>query len=120
MQCSKRGDGASCTYPSASRDEHDESLRASEAQLRLRKLEEMVNSLIKHRPGTESDDDQDSLPDPVADSRLNLPPSEASSGGRLNNNGLESNYLGATHWQAILQNVSTWPLGDSIVETDAQ
>ena len=110
MQCSKRGDGDSCTYPCPPRAEHEGGPRASEAQLRLRKLEEMVHSLIKHKPESESSDGDDSLTDLPADSSFHLLPSEASSGSRLKNNGSESNYLGATHWQAILQNVSTGPL----------
>ncbi|KIN05755.1 hypothetical protein OIDMADRAFT_175917 [Oidiodendron maius Zn] len=105
MQCSKRGDGDSCTYPCPPRAEHEGGPKASEAQLRLRKLEEMVHSLIKHKPESESSDGDDSLADPPADSSLHLLPSEASSSSRLKNNGSESNYLGATHWQAILQNI---------------
>jgi hypothetical protein len=106
MQCSKRGDGASCMYPSPQRAEHDEGPRSSEAQLRLRKLEEMVNSLIQHKPGSESPGREHPLTDPVADSSLDLPPDGPTGGQLKNNNGSESNYLGATHWQAILQNVS--------------
>src|SRR6266536_544995 len=44
--CSKRGDIASCNYSNGGSSGH-EGLRATEAQLRLQKLEEMVKGLMQ-------------------------------------------------------------------------
>jgi hypothetical protein len=105
MQCTKRGDGASCTYQSAIPKEQEEVPRASEAQLRLRKLEQMVNSLMKNNRGSESCESE-TLPQGTPKRYLNQSPLTTSSGGLVNVNHSESSYHGATHWQAILQNVS--------------
>lgn len=105
MQCLKRGDGPTCTYPNAPRAEHDDNPRSSEAQLRLRKLEEMVNSLMANKAGSQSCEGAN--PNPSANQTPDSTPLETSLEGHLNTSGAESNYLGATHWQAILQNVGS-------------
>lgn len=108
MQCFNRGDGLSCSYEAVGRTEREEGSRASEAQLRLRKLEDMVYTLVKDKLESEPHDEGKSLSDSHASQNTHqLPPqSEESSQGHSNINCSESNYLGATHWQAILENVS--------------
>ena len=112
--CSKRGEAGSCNYISGGRNGHERpdggGSKSSEAQLRLQRLEEMVTSLMQ-------------IPDisnghvlahhaSVAQ-RLNglsvhgkQRAFETSAEGHLDIHGSETNYLGATHWAAILENVS--------------
>lgn len=106
-QCAKRGDEAACAYPSANRSESvsdDGSARSSDATARLRKLEEMVNSLVKSNSASsqkcdgEDDDDDSELRHGVGKPHLEIIPGDPMAS--------ECNYLGQTHWRAILQNVS--------------
>jgi hypothetical protein len=120
MSCSKRGGAASCTYSNGNqnrRHKHDGGSRASEAQLRLHKLEEMVTTLIqatKGGPESRSEETFSSSHNVPADQRfkdLSVHHSPhiclTSLGGHLDINGSEANYVGATHWATILENVST-------------
>lgn len=116
--CSKRGDAASCSYSNASRDERNVPRRNgtpkdSEAQLRLQKLERMVTSLMQTtRADLEDGGNNASARCQTFDQSLNQlsidnspRSSETAPGGHLSINDSETNYLGATHWEAILENV---------------
>jgi hypothetical protein len=111
--CSKRGDIASCSYSNGGPSGR-EGPQAAEAQLRLQKLEEMVTGLMQtNKEHSENLSDKTSPPGMTVDGRMetlsvhSLPlRSETSSGGHLNINGSETNYVGATHWATILENVS--------------
>lgn len=113
MQCMKRGDGPSCTYPSATRSDHviDHGERTSEAQLRLRKLEVMVNSLVGNKPVSENfNGEEEALRDYDRRQEGQQRPPGIVPGDHLESDGAEyNNYLGATQWQAVLQNVSFRP-----------
>ena len=121
MSCSNRGKAASCKYSNdspGSHDRRDGESKASEAQQRLQKLEEMVTSLMRtNKEGSESGSVKIPLHNATVDqcfdnlSVRSLPPTfETSSTGHLDVNGSETNYLGATHWATILENVGV-PLG---------
>lgn len=117
MSCSKRGDAASCNYSNGNqnwRDKRDDGSRTSEAQLRLQKLEQMVANLMQttkessgsrceRKPSYNATLDQRLEDLSVNSLRQNF---EASSEGYLDINGSETNYHGATHWAAILDNVT--------------
>ncbi|KAK3171834.1 hypothetical protein OEA41_003918 [Lepraria neglecta] len=116
MSCSKRGDAASCNYSNGNQNGHDRrdgGSRTSEAQLRLQKLEQMVTNLMQttkegsgnrseRKPSYNATLDQRLEDLSVNSLRQNF---EASSGGYLDINGSETNYHGATHWAAILDNI---------------
>lgn len=110
MQCLKRGDEASCTYPSATKLEHvtGDGERTSEAQLRLRKLENMVNSLVgnKHVSGNCNGEEEEEEEEASRDSDRYQSVQQKAPGKVPETEGAETNYLGATHWRAVLQNVS--------------
>lgn len=116
MNCSKRGDAASCDYTNGlrkGRDKRDEASKASEAQTRLQKLEQMVTSLMQPTSqGSETSGDTRSSSSTIFHQNLKDLPvhsstqtSEPSCGGHLDVQGSETNYLGATHWATILENV---------------
>ncbi|KAF4636153.1 hypothetical protein G7Y89_g1939 [Cudoniella acicularis] len=118
--CSKRGDAdaASCSYSNSVRSGHERNdksgdFRASEAQLRLQKLEEIVTGLMQNAKGDTPNGlsspsntvlDQNTMNAPVLDSAHNSETS-SSSAEHLNKNGSETNYLGATHWTTVLKNI---------------
>ena len=86
--------------------------RDSEAQLRLQKLEEMVTSLMR----TTKDDPKIhgenvstnvSIADQCFD-ELSPPTSDSSQEAYLNSKLSERTYVSATHWTAILKNVSVF------------
>ena len=115
--CTKRGDTTSCSYSMGShtrRDRPDGGSKASEAQLRLQKLEEMVTGLMQtSQKVPESIGDQRSRSNATVDQRLedlsvHTSPEnpETSIRGHLDYHGSETNYLGATHWATILENVA--------------
>lgn len=88
--------------------------RTSEAQIRLQKLEDMVTGLLESS-GKElnADDDRKSCTYGTADKQSRNPAVRASSReyqspvkGHLDYDGSEVNYLGATHWATVLENVS--------------
>lgn len=121
MSCSRRGKAASCQYSNGSQNVHDRhggESKASEAQQRLQKLEEMVTSLMQtNKEGSESGSVNISPHNATVDQRFNklsvhsLPQTFVrSSIGHLDVNCSETNYLGATHWATILENVG-FPLG---------
>ena len=95
--------------------EHDRrncGYRDSEAQIRLQKLEEMVTSLIQtNKEGSESRSDKtshDGTSDHILDNAsIHSSPqiSDLSSRGYLSMNVPEKEYVNATHWTAILENV---------------
>jgi hypothetical protein len=102
----KRGDEASCTYPGATKSEHvtGDGERTSEAQLRLRKLEDMVNSLVGNKHVSENFNGEEE--EASRDShRYQSVQHRAPGMAHLETEGAETNYLGATHWRAVLQNV---------------
>ena len=119
MACSKRGDSAACNYSNgvdSSRVKSNKSSRASEAQLRLQKLEQMVTGLMQTTQGRSGYRTEGTLHDEAIDQRLedlsikkSLHAPDASLGGHLDVNGSESSYLGATHWATILENVGLRP-----------
>ena len=113
--------GASVIDESGSLDDKD---NVSKAQARLQKLEDMVTMLMQANRGTGtvvkdgqptppygdcSADDAAAgmqpalVPCSSAESSLSTP--DAPSTGHLHVRGTETNYLGATHWAAILENV---------------
>lgn len=113
--CSKRGDPALCSYdndvPSKSTRRQGPTI-AAEAQVRLQRLEEMVTSLMqapKEDSARPIDDtsfhignsDQQSAVSTNNSHRLFKVPS----GGHLDTQGSETNYVGATHWATVLENV---------------
>lgn len=83
--------------------------RDSEAQLRLQKLEDMVTSLMRTtKESSESLRDKMSPQVATTDQRFDdlLPQtSNLSPDARSNMNGSDGNYVSATHWTAILENV---------------
>lgn len=100
--CLKRGGPESCSFANSPRDrvKQIKGSKASEAQLRLQKLEDMVTTLMEDRnPGSGS-------PIEMLSSQL----SKASTAGHLDVQGSESNYVGATHWTSILENVYVCPI----------
>lgn len=103
----KRGDEASCTYPSTSKSEHvtGDGERSSEAQLRLRKLEDMVNSLVENEHLSENCNGEEE--EALRDSDRYQSVQQQAPGKAPETEGVEPNYLGATHWRAVLQNVSS-------------
>jgi len=85
----------------------------SEAHFRLQKLEEMVTGLMQSNGGSDSNS-ENAGPGGASDQNLedlirktSLYPAKPCSGarGRLDVNGSETQYHGATHWTAILENV---------------
>ena len=84
--------------------------RDSEAQLRLQKLEEMVTSLMrttKEDPKTHGEHLYTHMP--IADQcldNLSPPASDSSQEEYSNSNVSKRTYISATHWTAILKNVS--------------
>ena len=121
--CAKRGryDAASCTYSSGNRNERGKRDRAgesknAEAHLRLQKLEDMVTGLLQSSSeGSESTGDiahangqpvDQNLADLSLDSSLRKIESSGAR-GHLDISRSETKYLGATHWTAILENVSS-------------
>jgi hypothetical protein len=116
ISCSKRGDAASCSYSNGGRNRRDRSdggSRASEAQIRLQKLEEMVTSLMQT---TKEDSENCSGKRSSQNVTVNQRSRELSNHsspenaetrleGHLDVRGSETNYLDATHWVTLLQNV---------------
>lgn len=91
--------------------------RDLEAQIRLQKLEEMVTVLMRTtKDSPEHHDEESSTQTGTFDQRLKgLSIHNASQilktppGGHLDvTHDSETNYLGATHWEAILENVSNF------------
>ena len=84
--------------------------RDSEAQLRLQKLEEMVTSLMRTTEKDPMTHDEDmsthmSIADHYLDD-LSTPTSDSSQEAYSNSNYSGKTYVSATHWTAILKNVS--------------
>lgn len=107
MSCSMRGNGASCSFTNAAQNGHEacgDPSRASEAQLRLHRLEEMVTDLMQT---TKKESESCTVDHRLKDLSVHssIPHSQTSSTGHLETNGTETNYLGATHWATILDNV---------------
>ena len=113
--CSMRGNAASCNYSNGAphgRGTGSGGSRATEAQLRLQKLEEIVTSLMQTSKDGYQSSSKPATYNSTVDRRLkdlsihSSPQTfETCSGGRLDINGTETNYLGATHWTTILENV---------------
>ena len=114
--CLKRADAASCNYSESSRNSRDSYAgvpKTSEAQLRLQKLEELVTDLMQTSKQISENGSQKIPPGNLkadrcwADGSVHSPPYsfKESSGGHLNQSGSEMNYVGATHWATILENV---------------
>lgn len=116
LACSKRGDAALCRYVNGNYQgsgAHDGGLRVSEAQLRLQNLEEMVTTLMKRAQDGVTGRNEESSPKSAPNDMISswtsannsLQGIEMSSNGRLDVNGSRATYLGATHWETVLQNV---------------
>ena len=116
MNCSKRGEDASCTYSNPEklgRDKRDCGYRDSEAQLRLQRLEKMVANLIQtNQVSSESRSDKTPFHNETGDgtsdyASVHSSPqtSELSSEGHTNMKPPEKVYVNGTHWTAILENV---------------
>lgn len=117
--CTKRGEAssASCIYAKNGKDGGITSTTRpastkSEAQLRLHQLEEMVTGLMQaHPPSSTNTSAIHSTPVEQRMRELSVSiqgfPKDAdlASNGHLDNNGLERNYQGATHWTTILENI---------------
>ena len=114
MACSKRNDGESCSYTTTSKGRHVGygASRTTEAQNRLQKLEQMVTDLMH----ADKDGMKNGTTHPAngsVDERLKdlsiEPPSpkfsRSSVRGHLDVHGSEVQYLGATNWKTILENV---------------
>lgn len=95
--------------------------KTSEAQIRLQKLENMVTGLLDSS-GKEFDADKDraSCTNSMADEqfkslfvRASPRKYHAPVKGHLDYDGSEVNYLGATHWATILENVHGPLIGSS-------
>ena len=82
--------------------------RDSEAQLRLQKLEEMVTSLMRTREDSKSHGENMTTHMSIADQCFDelSPPTSVSSEEALESNPSGRTYVSATHWTAILKNVS--------------
>ncbi|KAI0134286.1 fungal-specific transcription factor domain-containing protein [Xylariales sp. AK1849] len=133
-RCVKSGEAAFCEYaPRASRKARSESrpqpdIRAKHEtlsrpvlQVRLQKLEDMVNGLVHSAPAREPALDTPSSSDQRNDgesrSDLSTPPSSlGGSGGGLLTNPTENSYVGATHWASILESIHDIR---GIIETEA-
>ncbi|KAL7623372.1 hypothetical protein AAE478_007053 [Parahypoxylon ruwenzoriense] len=123
-RCVKSGEANFCEYaPRASRKPRTDSRPPVDArsrhepmsrpvlQVRLQKLEEMVNGLVytarnrEHALDTPSSSDQRTETETRSD--LSSPPSLAPSGGPLlpTTLGGEHSYVGATHWASILESI---------------
>lgn len=101
--CTKRGEQSACTYAQhapAVRCRRDEAPKSSEAQLRLHKLEEMVTALMgSNKPASSSRSETLSIRALTTPGIGNMCP------GHLDVSVLEPTYIGATHWESILENV---------------
>ena len=106
-----------CTYSSAERlgsERSDYSARDAEARLRLQKLEDLVTRLIQtNKEGYEIRGDKKSSHNGMRDQNLDdvsdySSPQTSVSSVRAHSsvNGTEKEYVNATHWTAILENVS--------------
>ncbi|KAI1105088.1 fungal-specific transcription factor domain-containing protein [Jackrogersella minutella] len=124
-RCVKSGEANFCEYaPRASRKTRTDSrpqvdtrlrhepMSRPVLQVRLQKLEEMVNGLVYTARGREPALDTPSSSDQRTEttetrSDLSSPPSLAGSGGPLlpTTMGGEHNYVGATHWASILESI---------------
>lgn len=123
-RCVKSGEANFCEYaPRASRKTRADSRPQVDArarhepmsrpvlQVRLQKLEEMVNGLVYTARGREPALDTPSSSDQRTDttetrSDLGSPPSVVTSGGPLLPAALgEHSYVGATHWASILESI---------------
>jgi hypothetical protein len=105
--CVRKGEPVVCTYSSEAprhRRTRDDIQRASEAQLRLQRLEEMVTTLMDSNESS-SAAPNDALSDKLSIRSLTTPRNWNSCPGHLDVSGSEARYLGATHWESILENV---------------
>jgi hypothetical protein len=111
--CAKNGIGSSCNYAALATNGHerrDEGLRSSEAHLRLRKLEEMVTSLMQQtvdgteNPSFDSSHSNSSFEQSIGTLSVNSMPHSIKAYSRS-----PSGYQGGTHWSAILENVCCSP-----------
>ncbi|KAI1868932.1 hypothetical protein JX265_006911 [Neoarthrinium moseri] len=135
-RCVKSGEAAFCEYaPRASRKPRPEGMRVHpEArprhdalsrpvlQVRLQKLEDMVNGLVynvqKERPPLDTPSSSDQRTDAESRSDLGTPPS--SIGGTtpaILTSHTESSYVGGTHWESILESIHDIR---GILETEAE
>lgn len=91
--------------------------KTADANQRLRKLEQMVTSLLQSTSSEGSDHTSENvspnsqtvdhnLEELSLDSSLGTPETCSGARGHLDVTGPETKYLGATHWSAILDNVS--------------
>lgn len=115
--CRRKGDTSSCIYstnlatgPRSSNGGHDrnrDGTRASEAQQRLQKLEQMVAQLAhsNQSSGTVESSGPESLKRRERSLQEQEQYQEQDRSGYLESDGLRTMYRGATHWASILENV---------------
>ncbi len=120
--CTKKGEIVSCEYAITDQTRRDGTrsfFKTSEAQIRLQKLEDMVTELLESS-GKElnADNDRTSRTNGTADKQPKSLSTRASPHsyqspvkGHLDYDGSEVNYLGATHWATILENVHSPVIG---------
>ena len=118
--CSKRGDDAACNYSTRARgrrNEREDTSRTSEANIRLKQLEQMVSSLMQQTTTTNTEPKERLHTEEQSsnnfDQRMGdlsfepTPPlSETTSEDRSDVQGSKTNYLGATNWTTVLDSVS--------------
>ncbi|KAI9719226.1 MAG: hypothetical protein M1812_003556 [Candelaria pacifica] len=119
--CLKRGDGNECDYASGSqakRKSHSVGAKASEAQVRLQKLEEMVTSMMRTtRDGSSSNENtlpSNSILERTLDDLSIVPDTNP---GLLDIQGSETNYRSPIQWEAILTDVRA--IQSALSDTDA-
>ena len=111
--CLRKGHGETCIYievnnaslerVNGGRPQHAPKSKGIEAQHRLQKLESIVANLLQSQPNSAE-------PLPGVSSAATLDRDDELSGdrcpvGRLNINGSETSYIGATHWASVLDDV---------------
>jgi hypothetical protein len=95
--CVKRNDESSCIYAKATtKSDHKSESSRAKAQDRLRQLEDLVMQMV--------DSDSTKDPEPSAQSPASAD-SEQAPDGVLTKSATSSNYVGGTHWSAILENI---------------
>lgn len=118
--CTRRGESATCDFRAPHGNPSDgngrkEARSKAEAQARLQRLEEMVSGLLKQGAGGSPGGDASSVKSTAkeqngkaiedAEGRLTAMDGEVAAAGRLGAREAESFYVGATHWQSILDSI---------------
>jgi hypothetical protein len=111
--CAKNGIESSCNYAARAANGHerrDEESRASEAHVRLQKLEEMVTSLMQRTadgpggPNSDRSPSSGTIEQSIGSLRVDRTPHSINGHSKSH-----SDYQGGTHWSTILENVGCSP-----------